>query len=134
MQDPEEHLRHSIQRAADRYYEGLQKTHLPPNEKLARAIVERAVREASEDYQQQISEELEERTRHTLDMYHQRDQARKHAGARAAVIICPPIALAFGIIAWINLNANDAAMGLVYSIGSLMFLAMLTRAVYRLRK
>jgi hypothetical protein len=66
--------------------------------------------------------------------FKQRDRQINREGARAALVFCPIAILMFSAVAWFNFHQGDQAMGLLYTVGALIFLAMLTGAIARLKK
>ncbi len=64
-----------------------------------------------------ISVILQEQTKRTRQI--------KQAERKAAVLLCPPVALVFGALAWFAFRQGAGVLGIVYSVGALAFLALL---------
>lgn len=121
---PQQYLDRAIARAQERYIRAIDTCGLLPNERLTRAIVEQAVEQASEQYQ----EEAEAILRHNNEIIEQQcqeqDNQLKKEGAKMCMWICPPIALLFGMVAWICFDQGSVFTGWLYA-ASLAFLGML---------
>lgn len=127
-EDPHQHFERYIGRAADRYADGLQRAGLQPNEKLTRAMAERAFYAAREDYERQSAQTYENNIVRILHEHRARDKQIRREGARLAWITAPLVMLVFGVCAWFNWHAGEWEMALVYMAGVLAFLLMLVLA------
>ena len=127
-EDPHTHMSRHIDRAARKYARGLAEAGLEPNEKLTRAMAERAIREAEGRYLQEIGST----SRHNLaviqDDHRKRMNKIKRDGARLRVWSCSLMVLFFELFAWYSFTHSGTTgviMGCIYCVGGIAFLLML---------
>ena len=127
-EDPQKHFERSIERSAGRYVDGLNRAGLKPNARLTRAMAERAWQEARNDYTKQAKETHESNIRDIMRKHDQNLKQIKREGASLRLKTCPLIAALFGATAWYNFSQHrpdSFAVGILFTIGALAFLAML---------
>lgn len=125
-EDPRRYMQRHLEQAADRYADGLQRSGLRPNNRLTRAMAERALREAQENYIRDITELRDRRIAAILREHRESLNAIKRKGASLRLKTCPPIALLFGGEAWYNFHQPGGFfMGILFAGFALAFLAML---------
>src|SRR5579859_2296869 len=125
-EDPQEHFERHMDRSAKRYVVGLQKAGLEPNDKLTRAMAERALAEARSDYGRTSAEVRDHNLKVIVKGHNRRMNAIKREGASLRLKTCLPIALVLGMLAWYNFgHPGGFWMGVCYLVGAFAFLAML---------
>lgn len=125
-EDPQQHLSRHMQRAAERYVDGLQKTGLAPNKRLMNALAERTLREAKQEYVDEATEQFESNIASILKEHDQRLNTIRREGASLRLKTCPLVTLVFAGMAWYSFAyTGDVLAGICYSLGALSFLAML---------
>ncbi len=125
-EDPRSYTQRYLERSADRYAEGLRRSGLRPNDRLTRAMAERALRETQEHYIRDITELRDRRIAAILREQRESLNAIKRKGASLRLKTCPPIALLFGGEAWYNFHQPGGFfMGVICAACALAFLAML---------
>jgi hypothetical protein len=124
-EDPRQHFERHVDRAARQYVDGMQRLDLEPHPRLMRAIAERTLREAQDDYQHQCETTLS----HNIDVIVRKHRYNmneiKRSGAKMRRMLCPAIALWFGFIAWLNFSGGDKNMGILLAMFASAFLLML---------
>lgn len=129
LEDPEEHFSRYIEQASERYWDGLHRAGLEPNETLTRAVAERALEEAKASYLQHAAETRDHNIEVILKEHDQRLREIKREGARLGFWICLPLAAGLGVWAWYNVcYRHDWIIGIVFSIAALACLVMLVFA------
>lgn len=128
-EDPEKHLQRHMGQAADRYVSGLQRAGLKPNQKLTKAVAERAYEQARESYTREAEETLENNVQVILQEHRRNMNEIKRGGAKLRLWTCPPAALMLGGVAWYNYTFHPGPEGMLvaamYACGALAFLGML---------
>jgi hypothetical protein len=123
--DPDEHFEQHIDRAARRYVDGLSRAGLQPNDRLTRAMAERAWQEAREDYTRQARETFDHNINAILREHHRQMNEIKRSGHRQRLWMCPLIAGIFAGTAYYNVHTHDLLMAAICAAGALAFLLML---------
>lgn len=114
--------------SAKRYVAGLERAGLEPNERLTRAMAERALIEARKDYNRRAAETQRHNIGVIVENHNRRMNEIKRSGHKLRLWTCPPIAALFGFMAWYSFShpgAVGVVMGVVYTLGALAFLGML---------
>lgn len=125
-EDPEEYYQKYIDRAADRYANGLRRSGLKPNDRLTRAMAERTAREAQASYIRDMTEVRDHNIQMILRDHKKRLRQIKREGASLRLKTCPPITALFGFMAWYSFHQPGGFVnGLIYVVASFTFLAML---------
>lgn len=125
LEDPKEYLDRRMKQAAESYVDGLQRTGLSDTPIIQRAYFERAINEAHGEYVENAIRVRDEHIAAILKNYKQRDRQFRREGAKRRICMCPPIALAFSLLAWYSFSQQDLAMGIVFVAAALAFLSML---------
>ncbi|MGH2507466.1 MAG: hypothetical protein ACRDHZ_08705 [Ktedonobacteraceae bacterium] len=124
----QQHIEQYMEQAASDYWHGLQERGLKPNSILLKAAARRALDEAERDYTQHASATRDHNIALILSEHQKRLRQIKRDGAKLRLMMCPPLAAFFGVLAWYSFSHTGGlglAMGIAYSIGALAFLAML---------
>jgi Flp pilus assembly protein TadB len=124
--DPEEHLTQYMERAAERYMDGLSRAGLKPNDRLTRAMARRALHSAQEDYMRQARETRDHNINAILREHHREMNEIKRRGHQQRLWMCPLIAGIFAGVAYYNLvHTHDLLMAAICAAFALAFLLML---------
>ena len=129
FQDPDEYLGQHMEAAAERYMDGLQRAELKPNNRLTRAMSERAFHEASVGYQQHLDETLHHNVQNIMRDHQRRDRQIRREGASWGLKIFPIITLVFALIAWYDFGHGDPGMWIIYAAGALVFFVLTLAAI-----
>lgn len=128
-QDPDEYVGKRMEAAADRYMDGLQRAGLKPNDRLTRAMSERAYHEASAGYQQYLDETLHQNVQSIMRDHQERERQIRREGASWGLKIFPIITLVVALLAWYNFWHGDPGMWIIYAAGALAFFALSLAAI-----
>lgn len=71
------------------------------------------------------------RVNRIVDAHEERNRELDREGARLAWWTCPAIALVFGAIAWVQFSQAEVGLGVIYTVGALVFLGMLVVVLRR---
>ncbi len=123
--DPTHYIDQALDQAARRYAEGVRHAGLKPTETLTRALARRATQEARERYLREMNDTFAHNISVILQEQTKRTRQIKQAERKAAVLLCPLVALVFGALAWFAFRQGAGVLGIVYSVGALAFLALL---------
>lgn len=127
-EDPQQHLHRHMDRAAERYADGLKRTGLQHNEKLAKAVANRVYEEARADYEGQSTETFLHNMQVLDEQHRQEENKIKRETASRRLKTCPPIAAVFAVMAWYSWShpgPDHVIIAMIYAIGALAFLTML---------
>jgi hypothetical protein len=123
--DAKSHREQYFAAAAEAYREGLDKNGLKPNETVNRAFFHKTLKEAQTDYQNRRDEVFLHNFK-AIEASSKREMRRiKRDGTRQAFVMCPPIALVFGVLAAYNFSKHDVATGITCAAGAVAFLGIL---------
>ena len=103
-EDPHQHMERHLRRSAEKYVSGLQKAGLRPNDRLTRAMAERAVQEAEGSYRQHAIETRDHNIQVIMDDHRKRMNQIRREGLFQSLKMCPPIILLFGGLAWYSFS------------------------------
>ncbi len=123
--DSKQHFKGHIERAAQRYVDGVELAGIEASPTLTRAMAERAVREAVDSYEQETRETLDHNIGVILKDHNERMNEIKRCGHRMRLWTCPPIAALLGLVSWYHFASGSVMMGVLFVVGSLAFLAMM---------
>ena len=130
-EDPQQHLEQHMERAAERYVQGLQHAGLTANETLNQAVAERAYEKAKENYEQHAIETLTQNTTYIIQEHNNTINNIKRKGTQQALIICPPIAIVYGILAWYSLShSGNLFLSLIYLFAAFAFIGILMVKIF----
>lgn len=131
LEDPQRCFEKHMQQAVEKYKQGLQRAGLPPNDTLTKAVAQRALEEAKANYIQQVIETQDHNIEVILSEHKRCLRDIKRDGAKLRLLTCPPIAAFFGGMAWYSFNQpSGLAMGIVFTVGALAFMAMLVGGIF----
>jgi len=135
--DPREYIAEHIRQSMEKYANGLKESGLQPNEKLAKAIIERAIDEAGRNYEQEIDEILV-RNIGLIDQKYQsgkkkiisnRDRQinkiRRQRARRERMKVCLPIVITSILTAAYQFSHHGSFVGICFSVNALVFLIMI---------
>ncbi|GHO51407.1 hypothetical protein [Ktedonospora formicarum] len=97
--NPNQHFERHMERAAERYIDGLEHAGLQPNDILTKAMAERAAQAAKDDYIREATETRDHNIGVILDQHKQRMNMIKRRGASWRLKVCPLVAIIFGALA-----------------------------------
>jgi exonuclease VII large subunit len=131
-ENSDQHLNRRMKEAAKRYM-AAQKAGFQSSKRLEKALAERTLQTAREDWQDHAYGTFQHNVQHIQQAHKQRMKQLDREGALLAGKTCPPIMMALGFLAWWGFSQGNLLMGLLYLAGALAFLSMLIVAVLKVR-
>ncbi len=130
-EEQESNCEEQLERAANRYADGIMRGGLRRSERLERALAARAVESARVKHQARADRSLRRNVGAIMNAYHERDREIRREGVYMAWATCPLAAFVFGGVSWYNLDRGDVLMGVLCALFGLSFLVMLVLAQLR---
>lgn len=128
--DPKETLDRYVDAAALRYIAALHATGMEPNVTLMHAIVEQTVDEADRAHTDACRQVLEQNIEHVLRTHQECMNELARDRKRLAWIICVPMTLVMGVLAWLGFTHGQPVLACCYAMSALVFSAMFVHAAF----